>query len=222
MCVFTELPTKKQQLQALNLLVLLLPDANRDTLKVDPHSEWIFTRRNFPPGTTWKKQFTAAYNNLSFCFASLRPWWSSSSVWLTIRPITKWPSTMSPLSWHPTSSCSRGSAPRSPNSRSFRWRPARPTSSGCWLDTRTFCGRWGSKKSPLAWYILPNLCQCQHSVPALVWNSQSQKHPDWFFLQRMVRCVSHLTFSVCFSSPDPEVHRDPGQTTKHGESAETK
>uniref|UniRef100_A0A2R9C4L8 Rho GTPase-activating protein 18 n=1 Tax=Pan paniscus TaxID=9597 RepID=A0A2R9C4L8_PANPA len=28
------LPTKKQQLQALNLLVILLPDANRDTLKV--------------------------------------------------------------------------------------------------------------------------------------------------------------------------------------------
>lgn len=30
----TDLPTKKQQLQALNLLVILLPDANRDTLKV--------------------------------------------------------------------------------------------------------------------------------------------------------------------------------------------
>lgn len=30
----TDLPTKKQQLQALNLLVLLLPDVNRDTLKV--------------------------------------------------------------------------------------------------------------------------------------------------------------------------------------------
>lgn len=29
-----DLPTKKQQLQALNLLVLLLPEANRDTLKV--------------------------------------------------------------------------------------------------------------------------------------------------------------------------------------------
>lgn len=29
-----DLPTKKQQLQALNLLVILLPDANRDTLKV--------------------------------------------------------------------------------------------------------------------------------------------------------------------------------------------
>lgn len=37
MCVFTELPTKKQQLQALNLLVLLLPEANRNTLKVDAH-----------------------------------------------------------------------------------------------------------------------------------------------------------------------------------------
>lgn len=35
LCVFTELPTKKQQLHALNLLVLLLPEANRDTLKVD-------------------------------------------------------------------------------------------------------------------------------------------------------------------------------------------
>lgn len=33
-CVITELPTKKQQLHALNLLVLLLPEANRDTLKV--------------------------------------------------------------------------------------------------------------------------------------------------------------------------------------------
>lgn len=33
-CVFTELPIKKQQLHALNLLVLLLPEANRDTLKV--------------------------------------------------------------------------------------------------------------------------------------------------------------------------------------------
>jgi len=32
-----ELPTKKQQLQALNLLVLLLPEANRDTLKVYIH-----------------------------------------------------------------------------------------------------------------------------------------------------------------------------------------
>lgn len=30
----TDLPTKKQQLQALNLLILVLPDANRDTLKV--------------------------------------------------------------------------------------------------------------------------------------------------------------------------------------------
>ncbi|XP_033916905.1 rho GTPase-activating protein 18 isoform X3 [Melopsittacus undulatus] len=30
-----KLPTKKQQLQALNLLVLLLPEANRDTLKAD-------------------------------------------------------------------------------------------------------------------------------------------------------------------------------------------
>lgn len=29
-----DLPTKKQQLQALNLLVILLPEANRDTLKV--------------------------------------------------------------------------------------------------------------------------------------------------------------------------------------------
>ena len=29
-----DLPTRKQQLQALNLLVILLPDANRDTLKV--------------------------------------------------------------------------------------------------------------------------------------------------------------------------------------------
>lgn len=37
-CVFTELPTKKQQLQALNLLVLLLPQANQDTLKVDARS----------------------------------------------------------------------------------------------------------------------------------------------------------------------------------------
>lgn len=35
--MFTELPTKKQQLQALNLLVLLLPEPNRDTLKVDGH-----------------------------------------------------------------------------------------------------------------------------------------------------------------------------------------
>lgn len=35
LCGFTDLPTKKQQLQALNLLVLLLPEANRDTLKVD-------------------------------------------------------------------------------------------------------------------------------------------------------------------------------------------
>ena len=29
-----DLPTRKEQLQALNLLVILLPDANRDTLKV--------------------------------------------------------------------------------------------------------------------------------------------------------------------------------------------
>lgn len=33
-CVIIELPTKKQQLHALNLLVLLLPEVNRDTLKV--------------------------------------------------------------------------------------------------------------------------------------------------------------------------------------------
>lgn len=40
-CVcFTELPTKKQQLQALNLLVLLLPEHNRDTLKVGAHSHF--------------------------------------------------------------------------------------------------------------------------------------------------------------------------------------
>ena len=32
--LFADLPTKRQQLQALNLLVILLPDANRDTLKV--------------------------------------------------------------------------------------------------------------------------------------------------------------------------------------------
>lgn len=41
LCLFTELPTKKQQLQALNLLVLLLPEANRDTLKVDSHSVYF-------------------------------------------------------------------------------------------------------------------------------------------------------------------------------------
>lgn len=34
LCSVTEFPTKKQQLQALNLLVLLLPEANRNTLKV--------------------------------------------------------------------------------------------------------------------------------------------------------------------------------------------
>lgn len=33
-CSVTELPTKKQQLQALNLLVLLLPEANHNALKV--------------------------------------------------------------------------------------------------------------------------------------------------------------------------------------------
>lgn len=32
--IYVELPTKKQQLQALNLLVLLLPPSSRDTLKV--------------------------------------------------------------------------------------------------------------------------------------------------------------------------------------------
>ena len=167
--VFTELPTKKQQLQALNLLVLLLPDANRDTLKVDPHSEWTFSPQELFPRELLEKS-SSLQLTMSFLAVLLSPrlWWSSSSVWLTIRPTTKWPSTMSPLSWHPTSSCSRGSAPRSRNSRSFQWRPARPTSSGCWLDTRIFCGRWGSKKSPLACCILPNLCQCQHSVPRLV------------------------------------------------------
>lgn len=36
-CATTEFPSKKQQLQALNLLVLLLPEANRDTLKVAAH-----------------------------------------------------------------------------------------------------------------------------------------------------------------------------------------
>lgn len=38
-CVIIELPTKKQQLHALNLLVLLLPEANRDTLKVCGHAQ---------------------------------------------------------------------------------------------------------------------------------------------------------------------------------------
>lgn len=32
--LLADLPTRKQQLQALNLLVILLPEANRDTLKV--------------------------------------------------------------------------------------------------------------------------------------------------------------------------------------------
>lgn len=36
--VIIELPIKKQQLHALNLLVLLLPEANRDTLKVCGHA----------------------------------------------------------------------------------------------------------------------------------------------------------------------------------------
>lgn len=36
-----DLPTRKQQLQALNLLVILLPDANRDTLKV---SRFIYVK----------------------------------------------------------------------------------------------------------------------------------------------------------------------------------
>lgn len=115
----------------------------RSTLRMN-----IFLRRNFSPWNYLKK---VVHRSLSWTFLLFfsppRLWWSSSSVWLTIRPTTKWPSTMSPLSWHPTSSCSRGSAPRSRSSRSFQWRPARPTSSGCWLDTRIFCGRWGSKKS---------------------------------------------------------------------------
>lgn len=52
MCSVVDLPSKKQQLQALNLLVILLPDANRDTLKVSwPHLHEAFLKAEH--GISW-------------------------------------------------------------------------------------------------------------------------------------------------------------------------
>ena len=53
---FSEIPDKKQQLQALNLLIILLPDVHRDTLKVTVVCVQIFG--GIPPRKYWISAIT--------------------------------------------------------------------------------------------------------------------------------------------------------------------
>lgn len=60
-----DLPTRKEQLQALNLLVILLPDANRDTLKVSwlIYAKYPLEGRRAILSLFVGKQFDACFGN---------------------------------------------------------------------------------------------------------------------------------------------------------------